>query len=314
MGGGQTPEEASLAQAPIPFEIHTERPTVGGARWRTTPLGVATVARLNQRIDGPVDLRRPTRLIRRADPRTYLVLLTTRGLTVTDQDGSRARLHPADLVVLDSSRPLSIGFHPGRDSTHECTLLMVPRSDVTLPPDAVRALIGTRLVGHEPVAALFATFLTRLAQDADDYGQANATRLSRTAIDLVNALVSARLERDRGPATRPRQALLTQIQAYALRHLGNPALAPDLIATAHHMSTRALHALFQEHDLTVAAWIRRCRLERCHQDLSDPGQRDRPIQAIRARWGFTDAAVFSRSFRAAYGLGPQAFRRSLPAG
>ncbi|WP_254393699.1 helix-turn-helix domain-containing protein [Streptomyces buecherae] len=33
-----------------------------------------------------------------------------------------------------------------------------------------------------------------------------------------------------------------------------------------------------------------------------------PIQAIAARWGYTDAAGFSRAFGAAYGMAPSDFR------
>ncbi|MEO3823297.1 helix-turn-helix domain-containing protein [Actinomadura sp. B10D3] len=39
--------------------------------------------------------------------------------------------------------------------------------------------------------------------------------------------------------------------------------------------------------------------------------RDRPVSAIAARWGFADAAAFSRVFRAAYGLPPGEFRLAV---
>ncbi|WP_368856961.1 helix-turn-helix domain-containing protein [Microbispora triticiradicis] len=57
------------------------------------------------------------------------------------------------------------------------------------------------------------------------------------------------------------------------------------------------------------AGIRRRRLEQCHRDLADPRQRSRRIQAIATRWGFTDAATFSRAFRAAYGMSPRDHRK-----
>jgi AraC-like DNA-binding protein len=40
------------------------------------------------------------------------------------------------------------------------------------------------------------------------------------------------------------------------------------------------------------------------QDLLDPDLRDRPVSAVGARWGFHDAAAFSRAFRASYGVSP----------
>jgi len=35
---------------------------------------------------------------------------------------------------------------------------------------------------------------------------------------------------------------------------------------------------------------------------------NRPVTAIAARWGFTDAAHFSRIFRAAFGNSPTGYR------
>lgn len=61
-------------------------------------------------------------------------------------------------------------------------------------------------------------------------------------------------------------------------------------------------------DETVAASIRRRRLEHCRQDLLDSNRPDRPVSAVGARWGFPDATAFSRAFRAAYGLPPGEYR------
>ncbi|MER5369616.1 helix-turn-helix domain-containing protein [Streptomyces sp. NPDC002722] len=36
--------------------------------------------------------------------------------------------------------------------------------------------------------------------------------------------------------------------------------------------------------------------------------RRQPVHVIAARWGFPNAAAFSRSFRAVYGVTPQAYR------
>ena len=37
---------------------------------------------------------------------------------------------------------------------------------------------------------------------------------------------------------------------------------------------------------------------------------DRTITEIAMKWGFSDAAHFSRSFKAAFGISPHAFRRA----
>lgn len=99
-----------------------------------------------------------------------------------------------------------------------------------------------------------------------------------------------------------------RIGEFIRRRLGDPGLSPATIAAAHQISLRTLHRLFQQQGTTVAARIRRERLERCRADLSDPLMRSRSIHAIAADWGFTRPADFTRSFRAAYGLTPSDFR------
>ncbi|MFD9904331.1 helix-turn-helix domain-containing protein [Streptomyces sp. NPDC059063] len=110
--------------------------------------------------------------------------------------------------------------------------------------------------------------------------------------------------------------LLTRVRAFIEQNLGNPDLRPATIAAHHHMSVRALHLLFRTQPETVAALIRRRRLERCRADLGDPRLRHRTIGEISARWGFRALADFSRAFRAAYGVPPSELRRAahgLPA-
>jgi AraC-like DNA-binding protein len=99
------------------------------------------------------------------------------------------------------------------------------------------------------------------------------------------------------------------MQAFIDDHLSDPNLTPNAVATAHHVSTRTLQRVFQGNGLTVSGWIREQRLARCRRDLADPRLGQRPVHAVAARWGYVDAAHFSRAFHAAYGIGPLAFRQ-----
>ena len=74
------------------------------------------------------------------------------------------------------------------------------------------------------------------------------------------------------------------------------------------MSTRHLQKLFKADGLTVTDWIRERRLAGCRRDLRDPAHADETILTIATRWGLTNAAHFSRSFRALYGCTPSEFR------
>jgi AraC-like DNA-binding protein len=116
-------------------------------------------------------------------------------------------------------------------------------------------------------------------------------------------------QRDDRLVLRPhQQALLVRIQGFIQQQLADPRLGPASIAAAHHISLRYLYRLFQHQQTTVGAFIRRQRLERCRRDLADAGLSHLPIHAVAAGWGFTEPAVFSRTFRGAYGMSPREYR------
>lgn len=107
--------------------------------------------------------------------------------------------------------------------------------------------------------------------------------------------------------SRSRAPLFEEILAYIEQELDNPALVPAMIAQRHGCSIRSLHALFAKHEQTVVGFIRRRRLERCREQLDQRCRMGR-IGDIALQWGFSDAAHFSKTFKAAYGLSPRQYR------
>src|SRR5262249_25117873 len=154
---------------------------------------------------------------------------------------------------------------------------------------------GRRLSGHRGIGAMLADVLIRLAAESEGYRAADAPRLGTVVLDLITALLAHELDTDaeaeathaRADPESHRRALVLRIQAFIQRNLHSSELPPAAIAAAHHISVRYLYRLFERQGLTVAAWIRAQRLERCCHDLDDPAQSAIPIHAIAARWGFS---------------------------
>ena len=101
--------------------------------------------------------------------------------------------------------------------------------------------------------------------------------------------------------------LLSRIMRYIDSRLDDPALTPPEIAKRFGISVRYLHRIFSEKQLTVNGWRRARRLAKCRDELIDLGSR-RTITEIALSWGFSDAAHFSRLFKSAFGMPPNAFR------
>lgn len=188
--------------------------------------------------------------------------------------------------------------------------VLVPHALLPFSMDEVGQLTAVRVPGRRGVGGLVSRFLMQSARHVDQYQAPDAMRLPKSAPDVPAALLAHQLDRrPAAPLQTHRQALLQRIHVFIDQHLGDPELSPGMVATANHISVRYLHKLFQKHDMTVAAWIRSRRLDRCRRDLADPGLWARPVSAIGARWGFPDGAHFSRVFRAAYGVPPREYRR-----
>jgi AraC-like DNA-binding protein len=229
------------------------------------------------------------------------------GVALGEQGDRANRLSPGDLSLLDLSRPFCCVY-----PAHRAVMVTFPRSLLPLSRHEVAALAGSRIPGDRGTPALVSTLVRRLP-GLDD-SEVAGTRLGVAVLDLLAAVLAARLERPNAvpPETR-RRALVTRIEAYIDARLADPDLTPAVVAGAHHISLRYLHRLFEAESHGVARLIRQRRLHRCRADLLDPALADRPVAVTAARWGFADPAHFSRAFRDEYGHPPGEFRRTYAA-
>jgi AraC-like DNA-binding protein len=92
--------------------------------------------------------------------------------------------------------------------------------------------------------------------------------------------------------------------------LKEPDLTLGKIAAASGISPRYVQKLLRNVGQGFAGYVRACRLERCRADLADPCCARLSITDLCFRWGFNDAAHFSRTFRARYGIAPKDFRKA----
>ncbi|MFF2493172.1 helix-turn-helix domain-containing protein [Agromyces sp. NPDC058064] len=249
------------------------------------------------------EIRRTPELVARKEARFFKLGLQLSGSGLLIQDGREAVVRPGDLAIYDTNTPYSLMF----EERFTTAVLMVPHRLIELPTEAVRGMTATTLSGDEGLAHMVSGFLGGLAGQLDQLDGPVGARLARNAVDLVTTMYAQQLDVARD-ADKPHRPMLRRAQAYIDEHLGSPELNPTTIAAAHFISTRHLHAVFHEEGLTVSSWIRARRLDRCRRELVDPLSAHRPVAQIAARWGFRDAAHFSRAFRAEFGEAPTGVR------
>lgn len=253
-----------------------------------------------------IDCRAPTCAGRRrrtdllgTDGEYIGVLMITQGVEVLAQSGHQVVVRAGDIVAWDSVRPAQFAvLEPLRKHT-----LLVPRArfQQMLPrPELVTA----RKVPSGATADLLASYLRSLV--TVDLDAAAAFAAGNAALELLGAALGAVVTPSRA-ATR--DALRVRINQHIETRLRDrEALRPPRIAADNAISVRTLHALFHDAGETVGAYVRRRRLHRAHAELTRPPWP--AVTAVAHRWGFSDAAGFSRSFRAQYGQAPSDAQRA----
>ncbi|WP_327178896.1 helix-turn-helix domain-containing protein [Streptomyces sp. NBC_01335] len=274
---------------PFTGRIVTER--VGALRTSTVEAGARLVRRTKSHIE-----RSPERLM--------AVGVQTTGRTVLVQAGRQVTADPGDLFVYDTSRPYFLD-HPEHFSVH---VVYIPRHALALSDEALDSIAGTAFTTGQGCAAVLKPVLTIVATSAHTCSASTTNGLVNGLIDLFATLVAERHEGPAEGAATTRHHLVRCVRRHIDENLGDPALSPESVARAHHISVRYLHRLFEDEGITVGRLIQRRRLERCAYELARRGRTMPTVSAVAQRWGFVNPAHFSRVFRGAYGLSPREWR------
>jgi AraC-like DNA-binding protein len=293
----------------VPMYCRSEFRADYRGQFRASGLGPMQVAVLDVM---PITVHRTRELISQADPDMFKMLLVCDGgFSVVEQGDRQARLSAGEFAFYDTRRPYEVACGVGQEIPTRLLTFMFPPSLLPLSRGQLGDLTAVRIPATAGLGELTAQFLLQLVRNIDHYSPAEAARLSTAALEVLATRLAHELDvSDWATPESRRHALLTTVQGFIQQHLGDPKLSPAGIAAAHHTSLRSLHQLFHDEGLTVAGWVRRRRLESCRRDLADPALALRSIAAIAARWGFVNAADFSRAFRAAHGMAPSEYRRS----
>lgn len=289
----------------IPSALSTERSADFEAKAAVLELGDVRVAKFGF---SPLRSRRTPALIRRGDPEQYQLGLMHAGAASFSQHRNDCGVGAGDFVLWDTSRPSDAEI-PVYGGSAGLLMLQLPRNALPLHGRHVDRLLASRIPGDRGTAAVLAAFLRSLEAHAAQCTRRELERLGSVAVDLLAASLAQGLDVEEQLSAEVRtQALVRRIHAFIEDHLGDQDLTPTTIAAVHHISVRTLHQFFRGTGETVQARIRRRRLERCRADLGKTGLLVHPVAVIAARWGFSGPAVFSRSFREAYGMSPTEFR------
>ncbi len=185
------------------------------------------------------------------------------------------------------------------DGHHEITVI-VPRARTPRPLDSW--LPSSRALTTRAGAGLLSIAADQMRGIARELGNLSDQALAVSVDSLLDTLGAA-VAPAQETSDRERSTMRAQIQRYIVDRLDDPRLSARSIAAAHFISVRTLHLLFAGSGTSVGRWTREQRLERCRRELSR-ATGSTTVTDVAFRWGFADAAHFSRAFKQAFGVTP----------
>jgi len=248
------------------------------------------------------EVTRTPHLAARSDAGYIKLMWQLAGALEVEQDQRRSLIDVGQACICDTARPYRVSLS---DGCHFAVL--------TLPYAAIPGWerISQRLCGapladtttaHAALGALMG--VARAAPQTDSSGVDNV-------MQAVQWMLAASLHQSASHTTGTNRDMLRlgKAREHILAHIDDPNLSPDELASALHMSRRALYLLFKEYRITPSRMIHDMRLERCRDALSDARRASLSVTEIAFDNGFVDPATFSRLFKTQYGVSPTEWRR-----
>ncbi|WP_165855648.1 helix-turn-helix domain-containing protein [Marinobacter sp. JSM 1782161] len=159
---------------------------------------------------------------------------------------------------------------------------------------------------------VFTSMLESLSQHLDEI---DATLLRPVEIAISEFLITTLIQQSKVQEFGSTAKMLhfRRICQHIDNHLSDPALSLGTVADQCHVSARYVQKLFETSGDSFVHYVRIRRLERCRCELGNPEYDHLSVSDICFRWGFNDAAHFSRVFRKAFGMTPREYRRKSSA-
>lgn len=299
-----------ISDAFYPSEVR--RPPDGSpvsAQFATRRSGIFRKTVGRTRHSQPVLGRRSWRDIERRTADEYLLLCPLSGEIAYTQFGRQCVVDKSKMVLIDAQAPY--GFERRLQGGMVCH--HVPGPILREAGGRVQDLCAAAIRIDKGLGHMVKSLFDTAWRDIDMLGEEEQRLVMRMIASLLASACSTA-----SPLARPEPPGNRTVDRRAMDHidrcLDDPELDVNRIARAIGVSVSHLHAAMKKRGTTVGRTILARRLERCAANLRAPEGKDARISDIAFRWGFQDAAHFSRSFKAHFSSSPSDYRDAAHAG
>jgi len=250
-----------------------------------------------------IGLERLPREPQLASQDAYFAVVLLSGGYVLEQDGKEVVLRPGDMTIYDATRPHRI--HCPRDFAK--LILSVPRPLFRARMAGIEHCAALRISGADGIGAVASNFMRSSSRHAGQCAPRAFSALADHALDLLT-LAAASVRPTNFSLSRSRTLSMRRVKALIEDRLQEPELDTTAIARGAGLSARYINGLFGEEGASLMRYVWKRRLENCAKDMLAPQHAGSRLSEIAFRWGFNDAAHFSRAFKRRFGCAPREFR------
>lgn len=245
----------------------------------------------------------------RAGERPYLKIVAPwRGSAGVQQSGREAWVRPGGWAIYDTTDAYAVA----NPEQVEHLIVMLPKAQLAERGLALEPLMARQIGGVSGIARVALETMRTTYQELPGMSESAARGAGEAIVELVR--LSLLELAGRGDGRTQLEAFRDRIRVHIGRHLRDPDLSLDHIASAMNCSKRHLHKAFSAEDDTLAQYILRQRLQGCMRELGEAASAARTITEIAFSWGFNNTAHFSRVFREHTGQTPSAYREQAQTG
>ncbi|HGU6747898.1 MULTISPECIES: helix-turn-helix domain-containing protein [Enterobacteriaceae] len=217
------------------------------------------------------------------------------------QQGLNTMVRSGDLFIMDQTQPFTLSF----SAYSSATLLIADRHVFSLRGFNVDCLAGKKIEADQRWARLLANIQGDVRLGAASTPPEQHATLEAMMLDVCSSVLQLAFK-NTSPLhdERRRVSKLDQIKAYLRRNLGDADIDNEKIAESASISVRTLLRLFAEDGTTPMRWLIQERLLASRQAIE--ARHFERVTDVAYAFGFVSLSHFSRSFKDAFGVSPNA--------
>lgn len=267
------------------------------------PLGTSALAHRLQNARRGFQIERSSARLSHVHNLAFGLSIVRRGTAELTVAGRSLTLRAGDVCFLNGCVPftkvLSDDYSEDLILAHRESFC-AERQGYTSEPVHVRPMHGT--------AALLADHVQSLLAHQAELEAPALPSLAEFLFGLVDATFAPPRSEAYDHRSNLRAAQRERIKRYLRAEMHDPGLTPARVASAHRVSLRYLHGLFEDTERSLCETLLELRLQASRAMLESEQWSALSVGEIAYSHGFVSVAHFSRSFRKRFGLSPSEAR------